>query len=268
LRDGVIISLGVSFCLHFALVVTGMIKFPDPPRPPEQQMVVLPLEIMKISDSTNVAAASMKIPKAPDPKAMEEAAKAAPSAASAPVPAAEAEVMPGTAPTPKPSISPTPTATPKKEARAEKKKDDFNDVLNSVLQSAKTAKPAQRPVTTPGSINNVDNVNRQGMGDNKTNTATFAAYFSSQLKAKCWGDQDDLPDAKRLHALIRVRFNSSGMLNGEPELVEPNRMPASDRTMTIFVTRALRALQQCQPFTIPPEYNQRSQPAIELNFVP
>jgi hypothetical protein len=266
LRDGVIISLGVSFCLHFALVVSGMIKFPEPPRPPEQQMVVLPLEIMKISDSTNVAAASMKIPKAPDPKAMEEAAKAAASAATAPAPAAEAEVMPGTTPTPKPTVSPT--ATPKKEAQAEKKKDEFNDVLNSVLQSAKTAKPAQRPVTAPGNINNVDSVNRQGMGDNKTNTATFAAYFSSQLKSKCWGDQDDLPDAKRLHALIRVRFNPSGMLNGEPELVEPNRMPASDRTMTIFVTRALRALQQCQPFTIPPEYNQRGQPPIEINFLP
>lgn len=266
MRDGVIISLGVSFCLHFALVVTGMIKFPEPPRPPEQQMVVLPLEIMKISDSTNVAAASKKIPEAPDPKAMEEAAKAASSAAAAPAPAPEAEVMPGTTPTPKPT--PTPTTAPKKEAAAEKKKDDFNDVLNSVLQSAKNAKPAQRSVTAPNSINNVDNVNRQGMGDNKTNTATFAAYFSSQLKQKCWGDQDDLPDAKRLHALIRVRFTSGGMLSGEPELVEPNRMPASDRTMTIFVTRALRALQQCQPYTIPPEYNQRGQPAIELNFVP
>jgi hypothetical protein len=266
LRDGVIISLGVSFCLHFALVVSGMIKFPEPPRPPEEHMVVLPLEIMKISDSTNVAAASMKIPKTPDPKAMEEAATAGASSASAPAPAAEAEVMPGTVPTPKPTLSPTPT--PKKEAAPGKKKEDFNDVLNSVLQSAKAAKPAPRPVTAPGSINNVDNVNRQGMGDNKTNTATFAAYFSSQLKAKCWGDQDDLPDAKRLHTLIRVRFNPSGMLNGEPELVEPNRMPASDRTMTIFVTRALRALQQCQPYTIPPEYNQRGQPAIELNFVP
>lgn len=266
MRDGHIIALVVSFALHFMLAVAGLVRFPPPPKPPAQEMVVLPLEIMKISDSTNVAAMTTAIPKTPDAKALEEKTKEASASDAAPATPAEAEIMPGDKPTPKP----TPTASPKKEAgkEAQQKKESFDDALNSVLQSAKSAKPAPRTAQNPGNIANVGDRNQRGMGDNKSNTATFAAYFSSQLRQRCWGDQDDLPDARRLRATFRVRFQPSGQLNGQPEYVDPKGIPAADQPMKVFMTRALRALQQCQPYTIPPEYNQKGQPPIDLEFTP
>jgi hypothetical protein len=96
--------------------------------------------------------------------------------------------------------------------------------------------------------------------------------LSSQLVARgCWLDQDDMPDARRLRAVLAVRFGPDGRFLDAPKLVEPATAPENDRPMQVFIARAQAALEKCNQagFRLPQSFLEKQPPVvIELDFRP
>ncbi|MDZ4761642.1 MAG: hypothetical protein SGJ21_11260 [Alphaproteobacteria bacterium] len=256
-----------SVALHIAIAAAGIVVAPTLAAEPTP-MVILPVELLTISDSTNVAPVIDVQPEAEIEEFAEEMAEPEPAPAAAP-----AEEAPEIIPTERAPDSET--APPKSEPKpAPPKEESFDDFLESALKSVKDNKPVRAASQkTAADLRNVeDAAPRKGVGDNVRMTMTVADAIRSQLLSRgCWADQDDMPDAKRLRTVIRIRFDRDGRLMGAPELREPGRLPSGDQPMQIFVQRAQRALDMCNKprFTVPPEYYETS-PAqwIDIEFTP
>lgn len=260
-------GLPVSIVLHIA--VAGVLGYSVSTQAVQEStpMMILPVELLTISDSTNVA----PIPRAEEPEVAEdpaapdvEAAPEEPSADPTPAPEPEAEPIPEPAAEPKAA---EPKPAPKPEPKPEPSFDDaLKDILKDVPKT-RTQTPSQK---SPTNIGNVSEAPRRGVGDNTRMTITVADYIRDQLiRRGCWTDQEDMPDAKRLRATIRVRFQRDGRLMEAPQLMDPTRVPTGDQPMNIFTQRAFRAIAQCTPFTVPQEYFEVT-PAqwIDLVFTP
>ncbi|MEP7210144.1 MAG: hypothetical protein ABI740_04845 [Alphaproteobacteria bacterium] len=259
---------GVTFsvALHIALVLGGIVVVPRLMTEPTP-MAILPVELLTIADTTNVK------PVAEEPKKAEEADVTADKATPAPAPAAEAKAEPVPEPLPVPDLKKPEPEKPKPEAKPApeaKKPEKMADTLDSILKSVPDKKPSktQADRSTTASLRDVQDAARKGAGDNQRMTMTIADSIRSQLMSRgCWTDKDDMPDAKRLHATIRVRFERGGRLMGEPQLIDPPRQPAGDRPMLVFIQAAFGSLRKCEPFQVPPEYYATS-PYIDLPFLP
>ncbi len=269
------VGIPFSVVLHLAVAAGGFVIVPQLPRE-SSPMVILPVELLTIGETTNVAPVVEAQPEAEiaeEASAEPEPAESQPDPAEAePIPEPEAEIIPEPEPEPEPE-KPEPAPAPKKPEPKPEPKPDFNDSLSSILQSVERPKETQAPQNdrTAADLRNVENqAPRRGVGDNQRMTITVADFVRSQLISRgCWADQDDMADAKRLRAVIRIRFERDGRLLGSPELIEPSREPTADRPMQIFVQRARRALNQCSPFTVPSEYYEVSPPQwIDIEFLP
>jgi outer membrane biosynthesis protein TonB len=229
-------------------------------------MVILPIDLLTIADTTNVKPVAEEKPKDAD-KAEETADKTTPAPAAAP------EAKPEPVPEPVPAIKKPAPDTPMEAAKpapVTKKPEKMADTLDSILKSVPDKKPSKTQADrATANLNDVkDATARRGAGDNQRMTVTIAAYISSQLRTRgCWPDQKDMPDAKRLRATIRVRFERGGRLSGEPKLMDPTRQPSGDQPMLVFIGRAFSSLKQCEPFQVPPEYF-NSPDYIDLVFLP
>ena len=271
MRVGVFASIG----LHAGLVLTGLVAAPVMvPRPSE--FVVLPdVSLLEIAETTNVAPVVRSDPEAEitdEPEApAEESPAPAPTAAPAPAPE-DAELLPDPVKKPEPKVEPKKeTPKPRVEPKAEPE-EDFGGALSSILKSAEKKRPtAPAGSKSAADMRNVDSgAPRKGAGDNQRMTITVADFIRDQLQRKgCWGDQEDMADARRLRATFRIRFNRDGTLLEEPQMISPVREPAGDQPMQIFIQRARRSLSMCSPFTVPKEYFETT-PAqwIHIEFLP
>jgi hypothetical protein len=102
--------------------------------------------------------------------------------------------------------------------------------------------------------------------------ASPADAIRSQLLARgCWGDQDNLADARRLRAILAVSFGPDGHFREPPKLIEPKAMPVNDPALETFILRARAALETCDAkvFQLSPEFLAVQPPVIiELEFRP
>ncbi|MBI1359193.1 MAG: hypothetical protein GC155_02795 [Alphaproteobacteria bacterium] len=262
------VGVPFSVALHLGLLATGIVVAPRLMAEPAP-MMILPVELLTVADVTNVKPVAEEKPKQAD-EAKDTAEKAEPAPA--------AEEKPEPAPEPEPEIVPDkspkkPEPEPKKEPPkppAPPKKEKMSDALDSILKSVPDKKKTSRNAadTSTASLRNVEDAARKGVGDNQRMTITIADSIRSQLMSRgCWTDKDDMPDAKRLRAVIRVRFERGGRLLGDPKMIDPPRPPAGDPPMLVFTQQALASLRQCEPFQVPPEYYETS-PYIDLTFVP
>jgi hypothetical protein len=129
------------------------------------------------------------------------------------------------------------------------------------------------PSNKPTNIATVNDAGaRAGSGDMKRMTMTVKDAIKSQLLSKdCWNDQDDMADARRLRAIIAIRFGRNNKFSMAPKLVQPSAMPQNDPVLQVFITRAFTALNKCNTmgFQIPKEYfDQMGSPEIEIDFLP
>jgi hypothetical protein len=102
--------------------------------------------------------------------------------------------------------------------------------------------------------------------------ANAADAIRNQLLARgCWGDYDDIPDARRLRATLAVRFGPDGHFLEPPKLIEPKDMPENDPPLQLFILRAKAALEKCdvKGFVLPAGALEMQPPLIvELVFLP
>ena len=252
--------LHIGAVIAFTPFVTGAWKSEPAP------MMILPVELLDISDTTNVA------PTVEESKTDEIADEAKPeelaAAAAAPPPEPEEEVLPTEEPPPKKAPEPK-KADPKPEPKKEKEQ-DFQSALRDLTAAAKSA-PAPAPKRiTPGGQTAAEA--RKGVGDKNRMTMTVADAIRSQLLSKgCWTNQADMADARRLRAVIAVKFGRDGHFSMEPQLLEPTRLPSGDPPLQVYIQRAFRALNKCNQmgFQIPDQYFE-FQPVqtIEIELLP
>lgn len=262
MRGGVVVSIG----FHLALLAGGVVVAPRLMAEPAP-MMILPVELLTIADTTNVAPVAEK-----QPETAEEADASVDKAAQASAAAPEEKPEPLPEPVPAETRKPAPEP-PKDEPKAKpapSKSEKMVDTLDSILKSVPDKKASRTAADrTTANLRNVEDAKaRKGAGDNQRMTITIADSIRSQLMTRgCWTDKDDMPDAKRLRATVRVRFERGGRLQGDPQLIDPPRQPAGDRPMLVFIQQALASLRQCEPFQVPSEYYATS-PYIDLIFVP
>jgi outer membrane biosynthesis protein TonB len=261
-------GLPVSVLLHLGLVATGFAIAPAMVSQPSE-MVILPVELLEIAETTNVVPIEAA---EPDAEVAEETEAPAPEESAAPAPEPEAapeeaaEIIPDPVKKPEPKKVETP-APPKAQP---KKEEDFSDALSGILQTVEKKRTTATGSRSTTSASEADAAPRKGAGDHQRMTITVADFIRDQLQRRgCWADQEDMADAKRLRATIRIRFDRDGRLLDEPQLISPAREPAGDQPMQIFVQRARRALSMCSPFTVPREYYEVNPPQyIDIEFLP
>ena len=97
----------------------------------------------------------------------------------------------------------------------------------------------------------------------------MADQIMSQLLARrCWTDQDDMADSRRLSAVIEVQFARPGKLS-KMTLIAPSPRPTNDQVLQVFIQRAFDALNKCnvQGYQVPDAYFTRPFP-IQIEFRP
>jgi hypothetical protein len=92
-------------------------------------------------------------------------------------------------------------------------------------------------------------------------SAEEIAGFKDHLK-KCWVPPSGVPDTKKLKAVIRVALNPDGTLIAKPALLAAS----ASEFGPALVESAMRALVQCQPYTVLPAEKYKEWKFLDLNF--
>lgn len=255
-----------SFLLHGGVVIATLLSVaPAEPLPATTQHYV-PIELVDMSDETNLIEVAAAMAKAEDEASLEEESKAAP--APAPPPVEEDAVSfdePKDQPKPDPKKDNKAAPTPSKSLNSE-----VDDILSQIEDKPKPSK--SKGDVAPAST--ADEAPRKPIGrvEQRRMTATITDIIVSQLKDNgCWGDLSDMADAKRLRTTFRVAFGRNGKFSIKPQLISPVRAPGNDGPLTTFILRAEQALNRCNTigWRIPEDYFRLPEPrTIDLEFLP
>ena len=90
---------------------------------------------------------------------------------------------------------------------------------------------------------------RRGAGDRTANTVRIEQLLYNQIYP-CWDGVSDQPEPDRLNVSMRLELDAEGNLV-DVELVRPSRPPIGDRSMSLAIERALRAVRKYQPYRLP-----------------
>jgi|SRR4051794_11004979 hypothetical protein len=85
------------------------------------------------------------------------------------------------------------------------------------------------------------------------NASTWGSMFISQVE-RCWKKPTLVGDeVANMKVVIEVRLTREGRLVGEP-LVSSESSPTASDSSKAYQKNALRAITECQPYTLPAEY--------------
>lgn len=255
-----------SLVAHAGVVLAGLISIPvaTSSEVVSTPMVYIPIELVTIADTTNIAPVYEQVEEEEAPAETETEAAPAPAAA-APEPEDTIAIDPPKPEAPKPPVKPQAKPTPPSKS--------LSSELNSILADVAKDTPAPKrntPNADPAS--GEKGAPRRGVGDMKRMTASITDYIRSQLIAnRCWTDHSDMADARRLKATFRVWFGRNGKFSQAYQLVSPGREPAGDIPLQTFIAHGRRALDMCNKigWVVPPEYFELPQPQpIDIEFLP
>ena len=258
-----------SLIAHASVVLAGLIMIPAATSEIESTpMVYIPIELVSIAESTNVAPVFEEAEVSEVPVEAESEAAPAPAAAAAtPDPEDTVALDP---PNPEaPKAQPKPAAKPTPAPPSKSLSSELDDILASVSKDTPAPKRSN-PNADPASAGT--GPPRIGVGDLKRMTASVTDYIRAQLISnKCWTDPSDMADARRLKATFRVWFGRNGKFSQPYQMVSPTREPAGDVPLMTFVAHARRALDMCNKigWRVPEDYFKLPQPQyIDIEFLP
>ena len=293
------VALSVSTVGHAAIIAWGMIALPnaDPyestPQPP------LPIDIVSITEFTEITAGTRDGDKELEPAPPKPVEKAEPVDQPKPEPEPKAEPTAAPAPAPEPEPVPLRTAAlppddPVPEpAKAEPEPEPAPEPLANapVPRTKPKAPPKPKPVqqaepkTAPKSFD-ADNIaallnkipDSGGGAPTDTGsltpslgtaTGTAGTLSISEIDAlraqiaRCWNPPVGVLDAGQLLVRIGMDLNLDGTLAAPPTLL--NSSP--DPIFAVAAEAAIRAVNRCQPYYLPPEKYQAWQ-QIHMTFDP
>jgi outer membrane biosynthesis protein TonB len=83
-------------------------------------------------------------------------------------------------------------------------------------------------------------------------TGDLEAALRAQLK-ECWAEPADLSNPASLIVDVSIELGIDGRLRGAPVLVRPTSRAGASNSLNVAIDNALRAVNQCAPFTLPPD---------------
>lgn len=258
-----------SLLAHASAVLAGLIMIPVATSEIESTpMVYIPIELVTIADTTNVAPIYEKIDEGEEPASPETEAAPAPASPSAPPEQEDTVALEPPKPEPpKPAPKPQPKAAPAPPSKS--LSSELDDILASVSKDTPAPK-RNNPNAAPASADT--GAPRVGVGDMRRMTASVTDFIRAQLISnRCWTDHSDMADARRLKATFRVWFGRNGKFSQPYQLISPGREPTGDVPLQTFVAHARRALDMCNKigWRVPEEYFKLPQPQyIDIEFLP
>jgi len=257
-------GIPLSLLVHGAMIVGGAIYLPQAAHQ-FSSGVVVPVELVTLSDVTNVRAAApepVEIEETPEPEAdevVDEEIVPDPVAAEAPPPEPERaveiiddglpeetadEVVVAEADIPDPPAPVSRPETAREEPRREPSVD--LDYLSGLVDQAREDQPRNRGSAEVGE-------RRQGAGSGTEMTATLVDIMRSQAE-RCFRSSIDAPNPERLNVTVRVRLNRDGSLAEPPVSTDAGRIRSSgDPFWLVAEERALGAIIDCAPYRLPAE---------------
>jgi len=272
------VGLTVSIVGHLALLGLGFVAFPEMRPFQAQEIDALPVDLVPVSELTDLLPGSKTSEKKPEekpqpkPEAKAEVEKPKPVEAppEKPVETAAAPPVPEPAPEPKPDLiaqpeeakpepAPAPTLEPattrvvsnprvprerpkppRPVAKTEPQQEDFNaDEIAALLNKAKPSGGAETPSNEPQTIGSID-----GKPEAKMTQSELAA-----LKARlyqCWSPPVAVREAGALVVEVRINLLPDGSLAGAPELIRVEQ--AGNPLSRVAAEAAVRAVALCAPF--------------------
>lgn len=210
------------------------------------QTPVVPVDLVTLSETTNVAPMVKEQPKEP-PKEEEQPPAPEPvqkTVAAAPTPTEE-EAPPPEETALAPVILKPPPVVPKTkpQSQPDEKKEKF-DINNIVALLDKRAPAA---ASSPNA--KVGNRTIKGIGDQSAMTADLKSMLQSMIY-KCWSPPVGAPHPEQLIVSFELFLNPDGTVAQPPQLVG-NSGSASDPYARAAAEAARRAIYTCQPYQLP-----------------
>lgn len=270
-------SFILSLVLHLALFASAFIYFP---RAATQagESVLVPVELVTLSDITNIRAARPDPQPEPEPEVIERPQPVAPQPEPEPEPRqAEPEIIPlppTEEPQPEPEPEPVrepepdpvpPQPEPRREPERTQPQPQPRQQQGLDLDALSTLVDRSRQTSAPTQAEQGDA--RQGAGAGTAMTATMADLFRSQA-SRCWREPADAPDPASLRVQVEVQLERDGSLSAPPRLVDSNRvLGSSNPYLRLAGERAVRAVIECAPYAMPAAQYQQWR-RITVNFEP
>lgn len=257
----------ISLAVHAAVVLLAFVTFPAPRELPEPPMRTVPVELVTISDMTNLVSQT----KAERPKPVEEPERPRPQVAERPEPTPPA---PAPAPPPPPQEKPEPApekvekkpepkpvekaverpTPPRKEPENKFDPNKIAALLNKTPDAAPKAEARQADVE----------LDLQRSDDPAMALSMTEIEAVRQRVQECWNVRDfaGSADADKLRATIRFSLNQDGSLAGNPSIASSSGGPLS----RLFADRAVQAVQKCSPYNFLPRNKYTNWRNMTLNF--
>ncbi|MEQ9315579.1 MAG: hypothetical protein RLN72_06990 [Henriciella sp.] len=273
-------GLPASLALHAAIIGAGYVVWPYVGTAVlEEEFVVVPVELVDIGEITNLAPVVQQPEQEPeeepetvlpeeeseDPVEEEPDERDLPEddvttgSESAPAQEEEQDVMPDLDQQPEeeePEEEPEKLEPPKPDkpnpAKNANPLDDFLNQADSTFESERNTKKATQPPKNDKPLLSEtppDQDPRKGAGERNSNTVRIEQLLYNQIYP-CWDGVSDQPEPERLNVQMRAELDAEGNVL-DVELVRPRRAPIGDRSMSLAVERALRAVRKCQPYRLP-----------------
>jgi len=270
-------GLPISLIGHALAIAGGIIALPYVVETGDSEPVpVVPIDIVTIADETNIRAAVEDEEPEPEPEPALEEAEPEPEEP----PAEQAEPLP---PEPEPQAEETepeavdipdeePEAEPEPEPEPEpappQREERFS--LDRIASLVDKAKEDERPRDERDDAGDAPPERAEqarraaGLGSD----LTVSEYDALRLRMQeCWRAPLDAPDPESLKVSVRVQLNRDGTLAAPPQLLDRTRINLSgDRYLRLAGERAVRAVQQCAPYSFLPPEKYSAWREITMNF--
>ncbi len=281
-------GLPASLMFHAAFIGAGYVAWPfvSATSVPENELVVVPIELIDLGEVTNIAPVREPDPEPeeeapPEPEPTEEDLEPEPEPDPVDESIEEGDVDTAREAAPPEEIEPEnvlpdfeaepeeadpepekeePKPEPEKpvERNVEQERDELLDLFDSTFESERETRkrqPEPEKTSTKRLLEDTppkpDEI-RKGAGERTGNTARLEALLYAQIKS-CWRGVDDLPDYKKLNVEMRILLDRDGNLMEDVRLLKPTREPIGRTPMRTAVERAKRAVRSCEPYRLPQE---------------
>ncbi|MGB5092800.1 MAG: hypothetical protein WBN97_05765 [Parvibaculum sp.] len=280
MRKSIYYSLG----MHIAILLLAIVTFPKTRELPSMQTRALPVELLTVSEMTNLKRQA-KINAKTEKPIIKPAEK----------PVVEEPKPELPAPKPEPRIEPEKAAAPEPEDEAEPLPDKQAEKLPEKKQPPKPVekKPTKKPDPAKKPTKSFDPTKIAALLDKIPTERTQADVsettdekadapqtddpnaqlslseidaFKVQMQ-KCWSLPAGAANPEELIVKVRVYLNLDGSLAQPPELMDQTRMLTGGPFYRAAAESAIRAIRRCAPYKMPAD-KYSSWQEIELNFDP
>lgn len=258
-RDSLLGAAFLSTVLHALALAGAFIVWPYMAPPITLQADIVPVDILTVADTTNIAPQEQaEEPKPPEPQPVPVEIPPPEFAAAEPpppppvdddAPALEPEPEKKEPEKPKPPEPPAQRyamSSPRAKPKPEKPKDEFD--VDKILKSLDSTEQPKERKAAPSKASADRSL--KAAGAQNAMTASEIDALRSQL-AKCWNVPVGAPDPSALVFRVRVFLNEDGTVASAPELLDQGGL--GDPYFRAAVDSAKRAVHICGPYELPPE---------------